>query len=33
MEYKCEAYTPDDDTIDKLKRLLEGKGLKVKIGG
>lgn len=32
-EYDCEAYTPDERTVQELQRLLETRGFEVKIGG
>lgn len=31
--YHCEAYTPDDDEIYKLRNMVEALGIKVSIGG
>lgn len=32
-EYTCDAYTPDDEEMDRLKRLVESEGVRCRIGG
>ena len=32
-DYSCAAYTPDDDMVESLKKLIGSYGLEVKIGG
>ena len=33
MEYCCNAYTPRDEDIEKIKKKMEAEGINVKIGG
>jgi pyruvate formate lyase activating enzyme len=32
-EYQCEGYTPEDRTIEGIRKQLESHGLRVKVGG